>query len=466
MPIVQKHLRLTALFLFGLLAFINKIDAAILTADSCSFSHVESAISSASSGDTVIVPAGSCTWNSPLVFSKSIILKGAGIGSTVITGNINDQNNGVISYKPDETARLSDVLCRITGFTIDGDSKSNGIFVANYSATPIKKVRIDHNNILNSGGSSAGRAIYIIGTVYGVADNNVLENFGHGMDSEGHNSGYPQWENLDRKFGSSENFYFENNTLTATKSSVFHASGHGGRYVARYNKYINNSSGSLYPVWDMHGNQPSDITAAMICEVYGNDVDLKSYGGRIMDQRGGMLIQFYNKITYGSTPHINIREEYLDSKYPVDNNYLMHVTNSYYWNDRYNGQENVDIYVDNNQYENTYDLAENTDFWMHNPAYNGTTELGIYSGPFLPPNCTVGDGAWITSQTPSDLSEMVGINPSKPISGTFYKCLSKNSWTAYYTPYTYPHPLRNSEEPDLPIISPVKNVVIVPPPVE
>jgi len=37
---------------------------------------------------------------------------------------------------------------------------------------------------------------------------------------------------------------------------------------------------------------------------------------------------------------------------------------------------------------------------------------------------------------------MVGTNPSTPISGTLYKCTSANTWTAYYTPYTYPHPLR------------------------
>jgi len=28
------------------------------------------------------------------------------------------------------------------------------------------------------------------------------------------------------------------------------------------------------------------------------------------------------------------------------------------------------------------------------------------------------------------------------IAGTLYKCTSTNKWEPYYTPYTYPHPLR------------------------
>ena len=41
---------------------------------------------------------------------------------------------------------------------------------------------------------------------------------------------------------------------------------------------------------------------------------------------------------------------------------------------------------------------------------------------------------------------MVGVNPSNPISGTLYKCTSPNTWTAFYTPFPYPHPLREAED--------------------
>jgi hypothetical protein len=87
-------------------------------------------------------------------------------------------------------------------------------------------------------------------------------------------------------------------------------------------------------------------------------------------------------------------------------------------------------------------LIENREFWNHNTSYNGTTELGIYCGDSLPTYCTMGDGAWITTQSCSDLTGMIGTHPTTPIKGTLYKCTAPNVWTAYYTPYTYPHPLR------------------------
>src|SRR5262245_41144261 len=72
--------------------------AATLTAANCSLSAVQSAISSAVSGDTVIVPAGSASWTAQLTISKGIKLQGAGVGNTVITSNCCGARNGLIVY--------------------------------------------------------------------------------------------------------------------------------------------------------------------------------------------------------------------------------------------------------------------------------------------------------------------------------------------------------------------------------
>ena len=59
-----------------------------------------------------------------------------------------------------------------------------------------------------------------------------------------------------------------------------------------------------------------------------------------------------------------------------------------------------------------------------------------------PSTCSINQGYWATNQSCTDLTGMVGVRPSTPISGTLYKCTATNTWTPYYTPYTYPHPLR------------------------
>ena len=58
-----------------------------------------------------------------------------------------------------------------------------------------------------------------------------------------------------------------------------------------------------------------------------------------------------------------------------------------------------------------------------------------------------GDATWpntltITRGVNLRGSDMVGVNPRTPVSGTLFKFTAPNTWTAYYTPFTYPHPLR------------------------
>ena len=68
-----------------LLGLASTARAAIYTAPSCSTSDVQAAINSASDGDTVIIPNGSCTWTSGISTAKQITLRGASVGGVTIT---------------------------------------------------------------------------------------------------------------------------------------------------------------------------------------------------------------------------------------------------------------------------------------------------------------------------------------------------------------------------------------------
>ena len=67
---------------------------------------------------------------------------------------------------------------------------------------------------------------------------------------------------------------------------------------------------------------------------------------------------------------------------------------------------------------------ENRDFWMENPSFDGTAGVGVGLLSSLPATCTLGVGYWATDTR------------------TLFKCTAPDTWEAYYTPYTYPHPLR------------------------
>ena len=209
----------------------------------------------------------------------------------------------------------------------------------------------------------------------------------------------------------------------------------------------------------MHGNQPSGVYAGQGLELYGNKIISSWNIDPFFAQRGGKALVFYNKVVSSAmSGTTEVWEEYADSISPpatAPDGTPQHVNNSYYWNNRKGASGTILFNVVKTQdtYDFTHDnvppvLAENRDYFNQNDAFNGTTGIGVGTLASRPTTCTTGVGYWATTQSPSSIDDAnVGANPITPLSGTLYKCVAPNTWTAFYTPYTYPHPFRAPAPP-------------------
>lgn len=77
---------------FGPVAQAKTVNAA-----SCNSSDVQTAITSASDGDTVVIPNGSCTWSIGITTSKQITLQGASVGGVTITDADTNSNDSLLT---------------------------------------------------------------------------------------------------------------------------------------------------------------------------------------------------------------------------------------------------------------------------------------------------------------------------------------------------------------------------------
>jgi PKD repeat protein len=416
----------------------------VITAASPSFADVSASLAIALPGDTIVVPEGTATWANQLVITKGINLIGAGIGKTVITSaygapspeNVVDGRNDLILYRPTDPA--SNAPFRLSGFTLDLNHRCHGLGFINLSLHPINNIRVDHNRIINGNitGQEPWRGILfmIFGTVYGVADNNEFVNgyvryFGYDPVQPS-----PAWTNISFEYGTADNFYFEDNSLKSPDTMFFYGDA-GGRICARHNTIDGTGTAGLYSANDMHGNQPGAWTAAMGAELYENVIENGALGVDLMDQRGGKALIYNNTInTTAGTGNVfyQIREEYDDSLNPPaigPTGQPQHVSDSYYWNNRHNGTTLVVRGGANNtvNYGSPRGIVptENEEFWQQGASFNGTVGVGVGPLSARPTTCTKGVAYWATDER------------------RLYLASATNTWTLYYTPYTYPHPLRN-----------------------
>ncbi|MGZ3770992.1 MAG: hypothetical protein ACXVCP_15505 [Bdellovibrio sp.] len=371
--------------MLGAFAFSASSQAASKAAASCSYADVSAAITSATVGDTITVPAGTCTWSSTLNITKGISLIGAGKASTVIT---NTAGTAVSIMKTQND------FVRLSGLRFNNSDNMSPII----SVTgPSYKVRID-NIIINKGDAAIGTNWVgngATGPVYGVVDNSEFYNtsrtyFAMDVRSGDYYWGTAAWSeflgNEATFHGSNKMMIFEDNQFIWNSSlTISNAQGalygqYGGKVTFRYNTFK-----GFCTYWDAHGdNGAGQDYGTIYYELYNNTFTQDNTfcnQGDIGWLRGGQLIAHDNTFTGDAIPFR--MSVYYESDLPEHR-----VKNTYYWGNTWNGNSNQSDMV--------------------SVADSGQTSTG-YSAANI------------------KLGEQFFLNAPQS-----------------YTPYTYPHPLRTA----------------------
>lgn len=314
-----------------ILALAPAAHAVTITASGVSVGAVQAAVNAASVGDTVVVPAGSASWTSPLSITKGIELKGAGIGSTIITNPSTGWQVGIINVKAVIGQQVT-----IDGFTFIGSGGNEDVIVMTGST---RAFRIHDNKFTNGGAHS----VWIWGDCYGVIDHNQFINPSREVISLfDKGTGDDSWSRP-LSFGTAEAVYAEDNVFDFETIGDHAITGvNGTRYVFRHNTVHSSAALNASQV-DGHGNYFDDRGIRSF-EVYDNTLSSdSSYQGFYM--RGGAGVIFGNTMT-GSYYHpmifTNYRSWETDApgscgydacSYPAPDQ----LHDVYVWNNTYNG---------------------------------------------------------------------------------------------------------------------------------
>jgi hypothetical protein len=318
--------RFDRIFVVFLLGFFSSLAPSAkaqgtFTAATCNQADVNALINGpahkAVNGDTINIPAGSCTWTSGISVPQGIGISivGAGQGVTIIKDQLS--SGSLISMSPifgNSTSRISSMTLLPS---LPRTGYGQPIWITG-TCTPsgCPNLRIDH---ITAPSSWAGIGISddtfaVVNNMFGVADHNlvgdvppnsngvVLINVGHGAWKGVPGWGDNSWASPDT-FGTNQAFYIENNTFNyavGTDVDTYSAGGGGGRFVCRFNKFNNISNDSNCT---NHGTDTGGrLRSGRQLEFYGNTASCASSCNSMVGDRGGVSIVFGNLLTSG---HVN-----------------------------------------------------------------------------------------------------------------------------------------------------------------
>ena len=286
MKLYPTGFSLLALVAIGFVASSGVAPAATINAANCSQSAVRAAIDSAGNGDTVTIPAGSCTWSTQVSLdatAREIRLEGSGIDKTVITA----ATAPVLSVRG-----AAGKAWTIGNMTINAGSAS-GEQLLGIEGTS-KSWRVHHVKFNTT--SNITFLIKIFGRTYGVIDHLSANGGDSGVISIT-GSGADVWTDTTLRWGDANAVFLEDSTVTYTTFNEGRFTidcTNGGRYVLRYNNIKNQRTGN-------HGLDSGGYYSCFSVEVYNNSFsyDWPTIDGAVF-LRGGSALIHDNKLTYSS----------------------------------------------------------------------------------------------------------------------------------------------------------------------
>jgi hypothetical protein len=455
-----------AIIIFLLFPFLSM--AATIDATDCTKAAIDTAITSASTGDTITIKGGvacTATWTSGVTIpdNKKLTIQGGGYTNTIITHSVTALNVG------QSGSRITGI-----GFVQTSDTWSIEVKGSGW--------RFDHCRFTNTTGLSQV-CIYPSGANITVPPEGLIDN----NDFVQCRIGVVGMLTFSRAgtlwaaapvLGTAGAIYVEDNTFYKTVGpgggNVLDV-GRGLSFVARYNTITGTTA------FMAHGLQGLDERGAKSWEVYGNSFTSSQwFDNSIFEARAGTGVIFGNthNENYGqgirlyndrSDTNIGGTAGMCDGASQWDSNELSSGwicrdqvgtgQDSSAWSDMATlpapSQAKAPVYLFLNRNTTTGGLADisngssthiavNRDYYTEGASFNGTSGVGCGTLAAIPATCTTGVGYWATNQSCSSFTGQIGANPATPFSGTLYKCTSTNTWTSYYTPYTYPHPLQGA----------------------
>jgi hypothetical protein len=280
-----------------------------VTAASCSQGHVQTAVDTASDGQTVFIPAGRCTWSEPVAWeSKNIWVRGAGIDQTVITEGA--QHVFFIAANASGKAKF-----RVSDMTLTGVASASGVVTITTANNPGVNSgwRVDHIKFdFPNGGHRAG--VWVNGVSYGVIDHNEFNwsqglvviasasNLTDGCTSSNPTGNFINSQPLD--LGTANAIYIEDNTFRSNADPVaaYDTSAGGARVVFRHNAVI---GGYFYSHWT-RGCEIGGIVHEIYNNVWTGNPVWNAYIARI---ESGTGVVFNNTVQgFGTSPSVILDE--------------------------------------------------------------------------------------------------------------------------------------------------------------